>query len=83
MSNARKLFQKMCNTYLNWRIEQLETVARHYNVRIRRPGSGSSHVIFHHPNWIESLSVPAHRPVKPVYVKNFVALISTLENLNE
>jgi len=28
---------------------------------------------------IELLCVPAHRPIKPIYVKNFIALIEALE----
>jgi predicted RNA binding protein YcfA (HicA-like mRNA interferase family) len=38
----------------------------------RQPGG--SHVIFRHPNGA-MLSVPARRPIKPVYVKKFVRLI--------
>ncbi len=66
----------------DWRIEQLETVANHYCINIRK-GKGS-HVVFDHPKWVELLCVPAHRPIKPVYVKQFLSLISLLEaNSNE
>ena len=53
----------------DWRIEQLETVAKQYGVAIRK--TGESHVVFDHENWIELLCVPAHRPIKPIYVKKF------------
>jgi hypothetical protein len=38
---------------------------------------GTSHVIFRHPT-AGRLSVPAHRPIKPVYVRLFVDFVSTL-----
>ena len=44
-------------------------------VEWRRPGSGGSHVIFSAPGVREIVSVPAKRPIKPVYIKQFVALI--------
>lgn len=71
----------MCNNPLDWRIEQLETVAKHYGIMVRK--SGGSHVVFDHPSWVELLCVPAHRPIKPIYVKKFTTLIELLENQNE
>jgi predicted RNA binding protein YcfA (HicA-like mRNA interferase family) len=56
----------------NCRIESLKSVADAHGVVYRQPGG--SHVIFRHPNGA-MLSVPAHRPIKPVYVKKFVRLI--------
>jgi hypothetical protein len=61
----------------DWRIEQLDTVARAYEVNVRT-GRGS-HVIFEHPKVVRALSVPARRPIKPVYVRRFVALIEDIE----
>ena len=79
MTNAKKFLEKMRNNPRDWRIEQLETVAKYYGTNIRK--SGGSHVVFDHPNWIELLCVPAHRPIKPVYIKKFLALIELLGNL--
>ena len=47
MKDAHKLLQKMRNNPLDWRIENLETIARYYGINIRK--SGGSHVIFDHP----------------------------------
>ncbi len=41
----------------------------------RRPGRGGSHVIFSTPGVREIVSVPAKRPIKPIYIKHFLALI--------
>lgn len=77
MAKSEKIINKMLSNPKDWRIEQLETVAKQYGVAVRK--TGGSHVVFDHDNWIELLCVPAHRPIKPIYVKRFVALIRSLE----
>jgi len=72
----KKILEKMRNNPHDWRIEQLESIAKWYDIKIRK--SGGSHVVFYHPRWIELLSVPAHRPIKPIYIKKLVSLIDTL-----
>jgi predicted RNA binding protein YcfA (HicA-like mRNA interferase family) len=81
MANVSKITKKMHSNPRDWRIEQLETVAKHYGVSLRK--SGGSHVVFDHPDWVELLCVPAHRPIKPIYVKKFLALIELLEENHE
>ncbi len=82
MSTSYKLLQKMRNNPRDWRIEQLEVIARHYGITVRKTGGGS-HVIFNHRNWVELLSVPSRRPIKAVYIKKFISLIDLLENSDE
>ena len=77
MKDAHKLLQKMRNNPLDWRIENLETIARYYDINIRK--SGESHVIFDHPASADMVCVPAKRPIKPIYIKRFVSLIELLE----
>ena len=36
-------------------------------------------MIFEHPSISRALSVPARRPIKPVYVRRFIALIEDIE----
>ncbi|MBF0180372.1 MAG: hypothetical protein HQM03_10160 [Magnetococcales bacterium] len=69
MNSAAKLLEAMMRNPLDWRIDQLQTVARQYGIRWRQ--QGTSHCYFIHPNGTV-LAVPAHRPLKPVYVKQFV-----------
>ena len=57
---------------LDWRIESLQTVAEAYGLVWRRPGG--SHVVFRHPAG-GMLTVPARRPIKPVYIRKFVRLV--------
>jgi len=77
MSNANKILKKMRLNPKDWRIEDFETVAKQHGVTVRK--GGGSHAIFDHPMRIELLSVPARRPIKPIYVKKFIALIQILE----
>jgi len=81
MGNKDKLLDKMRTNPRDWRIEQIETIAKYCNVNVRK--SGGSHVVFDHPDWVELLCVPAHRPIKPVYIKKFVALIELLGENDE
>lgn len=72
VTQAEKILRKMKANPRNWRIESLKSVAEANHMAFRQPGG--SHVIFRHANGA-MLSVPAHRPIKPVYVKKFVRLI--------
>jgi len=65
----------MCSGQLGWRIEDLQTVAKDKGLEWRRPGRGGSHVIFSAPGVSKLVSVPARRPIKPIYVQQFLALI--------
>ena len=69
----------MKNNPHDWRIGDVETVAKAYGFSINRPGSGGSHVTLHHPSG-EMLTVPARRPIKPVYIRRLVRMIERLED---
>jgi len=72
MARSTKTLAQMKVNPLDWRIENLKSVAGAHGLEYRQPGG--SHVIFRHPNGA-MLSVPAHRPIKPIYVRKFVRLI--------
>ena len=72
---SSKTLQKMRQNQSAWRIEGLLEVADRNGVDWRRPGRGGSHVIFSASGVREIVSVPAKRPIKPVYIKHFLALI--------
>jgi hypothetical protein len=59
-------------------MEQLLTVARRHSAECR--GSGGSRHVFSHPAVAEVVTVPAHRPIKAIYVKQFVALIDRIKD---
>ena len=72
-----QLLEAMRNNPRDWRIEQLQTLARQFGLAV--PSEGGSHHVFSHEAVAEVLSVPAHRPIKPVYVRRFVALIDQVK----
>lgn len=77
MSAAAKTLGKMRGNPVGWRIDDLQTVAEAYGLEWRRPGHGGSHVIFSASGVREIVSVPAKRPVKPIYIKQFLSLVDT------
>ena len=44
---------------------------------------GGSHHVFSFPGIEEDVCVPAHRPLKPVYVRRFVALVDQIRELSQ
>ena len=80
MSNAAKLIAKMRRNPRDWRIDDLKVIARAFE--IDHDHYGTSHVVFRHPA-AGRLSVPAHRPIKPVYVRLFVDFIGRRGEINE
>ena len=81
MTQVEKTLATMRGNPRDWRIDQLETVASTFGVRCRKPGG--SHVIFEHPAVAEALSVPARRPIKPIYVTRFVRLIYAIRGVDD
>ena len=60
----------------DWRIEDIQTVATYLGIDWIH--DGGSHVIFRSP-YGEHLSIPAHRPIKPIYITKFLALVRSLQ----
>ncbi|MDR2092818.1 MAG: type II toxin-antitoxin system HicA family toxin [Azoarcus sp.] len=72
MNTARKLLQAMRQNPRDWQIAQLRTLAARLGMEMRN--DGGSHHVFSHPGLPDVVCVPAHRPIKPVYIRQFVAL---------
>jgi hypothetical protein len=69
--SAGKLLQKMQNHPRDWRIEDLKRLAEYFAVDYDQTGS---HVTFRSLDGRRS-KVPAHKPIKPVYIPKFLELI--------
>lgn len=76
VNTATKLLDAMRRNPLDWHMEQLLTVAAKHGLEVC--SHGGSHHVFSHPDLVDTLSVPAHKPIKPLYVKRFCALIDQL-----
>lgn len=61
----------------DWGIEDVIMVAKKYNLLMRT--EGGSHNVFGFPGIKDSVSVPAHRPIKPIYIKQFVELVDKIK----
>lgn len=72
MNAAAKILEAMQANPRDWRLEQLQTVARQHGIAWRH--EGTSHCYFKRADGL-TLSVPAHRPIKPVYVRQFINLV--------
>lgn len=72
MNTAAKLLASMRRNPRDWSIADLQTVARQNGVDWRH--QKSSHCVFVREDG-RTLSVPAHRPIKPIYVQKFVELV--------
>ena len=77
MSNASKILAKMRENPGNWRLEDLEVVARRFHVDVDAH-RGTSHVTFRHPK-AGRITVPKRIPIKRWYVRDFVEFINKLE----
>jgi hypothetical protein len=85
MSKTDKLIEKMRQNPRDWRIEDLKVIADRYNIEYRLPEyrqPGGNHVTFRFPSQ-QKLTVPAHKPIKPVYIKQFICLLDNEGEENE
>lgn len=79
MNKRAKLLESMRNNPRDWRIDDLLSVAAHFGIECRNPGG--SHHIFAYPGLECDVSVPAHRPIKPVYIRQFLSLVDSVKEL--
>ena len=75
MTRAEKLLAKMRASPRDWSIDDLKTLAKRHGIDWRQPGT--SHVTFSYPG-LPPLTVPAHKPIKPIYILRFVALLDAI-----
>lgn len=74
-----KLLTRMRNNPRDWRIDDLKSVANRLGIDWRN--EGGSHHVLSYPGIEEDVCVPAHRLIKPVYVRQFVALVDRAKEL--
>ncbi len=79
MSKKDKKLERMKNNPRDWKIDDLKTIAHEFEFEVRNSRTGS-HVIFYHPNYPDNLTVPAKKPIKPIYVKQLIAFIERLKS---
>ena len=76
MTSAAKRLVEMRANPRDWRMDDLKMLAKRFGLAWEQPGT--SHVTFRAPG-SGKVTVPSHKPIKPVYIRQFVALIDSLE----
>ncbi len=76
MSSSDKKLEKMRNSPAGWHISDVLSLAERYGIEART--TGGSHYVLSHAACLENLSIPAHRPIKPFYIKLFVVMVNTV-----
>ena len=62
----------------DWRIDDVVAVCTGFGASCDPPRKGS-HFKVKHPQRAEILTIPANRPIKPVYIRSLVAFLSGIE----
>lgn len=73
--SADLLDQMRRNPAGDWNVRDVELVCRQYGL-LFRAGKGS-HCNVKHPSASEILTIPARRPIKPVYIRKLVRYIES------
>lgn len=76
MSKSETLLERMRANPVGWRMETLEAIADRCGIQVRK--TGGSHFYFLHPDSAIAVSIPFKRPIKPVYILQFLALIDDI-----
>ncbi|RZM34799.1 MAG: type II toxin-antitoxin system HicA family toxin [Sphingomonas sp.] len=82
MSRAEKLLDRMRENPRDWRIADVVAVCDAAGVACTPPRTGS-HYKVKHPDQIEILTIPAHRPIKPIYIRTLVQFIDRVKGAAE
>ena len=77
MSKSDKQFEAMRNNPRDWRIEVLVSIAVRFGIEVRN--HGGSHYVFSSSGLDLAVTVPAHRPIKAVYIRQFVSLVEQVK----
>lgn len=81
MNKRTKLLEAMRNNPRgDWRIDDLLSVSRQLGIEVRN--DGGSHHVFSFPGIALAPCVPAHRPIKPVYVRQFLELVKMAQEVS-
>jgi hypothetical protein len=80
MTKREKLLARMRANPRDWTIDDLKVLAKYFKVDWRQPGT--SHVTFSAEGQIP-VTVPAHKLLKPIYIRKFLALLDAIGEPNE
>ena len=71
------LYARMrANPFGDWTMKDVESVCRANGFTCRPPTGGGSHFKVSHLDFRDILTIPARRPIKPVYIRKLVGMIA-------
>ncbi|GAW86541.1 conserved hypothetical protein [Bathymodiolus platifrons methanotrophic gill symbiont] len=76
MSKIDKVIQKMRDNPRDWKLDSLEVIAKRFDIQVRK--SGGSHAVFMHKDSNIVVTIPAKRPIKAVYIYQFLVLLDDI-----
>ena len=77
MAGGEKLLDRMRANPRDWRIEDVLAVCRAFGIECTPPRKGS-HFKVKHASMSEILTIPAHRPIKPVYMRDLIKFVDAV-----
>ena len=75
MARREKRLENMRNNPRDWRISDVEALCKSFGILCEPPSGGGAHYGVAHPSQEEILTIPAHRPIKPVYIRLLVSFV--------
>ena len=79
MAKGEKLLERMRQNPRDWRIEDVESACAAFGVACTPPRKGS-HYKVKHASQQEILTIPAHRPIKAVYIDDLVKFLDAVRD---
>jgi hypothetical protein len=77
LAGADKLLDRMRANPRDWRIDDVARLCAGFGIACAAPRKGSHYKVSHEAMPM-ILTIPAHRPIKPVYIRDLVAFIDSV-----
>ena len=77
MARGAKLLEKMRNNPRDWRIGDVGTLCRAFDIDFDSP-PGGSHFGVSDPTQAQHVTIPFARPIKSVYIKQLVGFVDAV-----
>lgn len=80
MSKADKLLENMRRNPRDWRLDDVIALCTANGIECTAP-CGGSHFKIKHSAVAEILTIPARRPIKPVYIRDLVRFVDQVQGV--
>jgi hypothetical protein len=77
MARGEKLLERMRSNSRDWRIEDVAAVCAAFDIACTPPRKGSHYKVKHEAR-AATLTVPAHKPIKPWYIEALVGFVDAV-----